>query len=176
MVAKKKAVKKKRARNQPITAKRLLFCFEYLIDQDGAHAAIRAGYSARSAASIACELLQVPEIKAIIKAGLAAKIERTKIDADWVLQQSIKVYNRCMQIEPVFDKKGNRVFTKLEDEDLVPAFTFEHAGANKALDNIGRNVEVQAFKDKVEVDASKDLLEFFAGINPSKGPPSERSK
>jgi len=108
----------------------------------------------------------VPEIQAIIKDGLVAKIERTKIDADWVLQQSVRVYERCMQDELVLDKNGNE----------TGEYRFEHAGANKALDNIGRNVEVQAFKEKVEVNASKDLLEFFAGIDKTKGPPSERRK
>lgn len=168
MPVKKKVAKKRAGRKpNPVTPKRLQFCFEYLIDQDGTKAAIRAGFSKRSAAVTAWKLLnEVPEIQEIIKAGLAAKIERCKIDADWVLNEQVRVYKKCMADEPVKDKDGND----------TGEYKFDSSGANKALDGVGKHVQVQAFKETVEVNASKDMLEFFAGIDKTKGPPSERGK
>lgn len=148
MPAKKKAAKKDRGGGvrSNITAMRILFAFEYVVDQNGQKAAERAGYSKMSARATASKLLKMPEIQTIVKAGLKAKIKRCKVDADWVLKQSVRVYNRCMQVEPVFDKKGNQVMTELEDGSLAPAFVFKETGANKALENIGKHISVNAFK------------------------------
>ena len=167
MPIKKKVVKKKAARRiTAVNTKRLQFCFEYLIDLDGTKAAIRAGYSKKTAKVIACQLLIVPELKEIIKAGTEAKLKKAKIDAQWVLREQVKVYERCMTVDPVLDKEGNQ----------TGEFKFDSSGANKALDGVGKHVSVQAFKETVEVNASKDILDFFAGIDQSKGPPSERGK
>jgi phage terminase small subunit len=62
----------------PLTEKQERFVAEYLIDQNGAQAAIRAGYSERSARKIASELLTKPEVRKAVNAGkkhLAAKLE-----------------------------------------------------------------------------------------------------
>lgn len=46
-----------------LNPKQLKFCHEYLIDFNATQAAIRSGYSKRSAGSIAAENLQKPEIR-----------------------------------------------------------------------------------------------------------------
>ena len=60
------------------------FVHEYLIDRNGAGAAIRAGYSRHTARQIAHELLTVPDIAAAVRAGEAqiareAEISRRKV-------------------------------------------------------------------------------------------------
>jgi phage terminase small subunit len=50
-----------------MTEKMKTFCLEYLLDDNGTQSAIRAGYSKRSAASIAEENLRKPEILAYIE-------------------------------------------------------------------------------------------------------------
>jgi phage terminase small subunit len=69
----------------PLTAKQLRFCEEYLIDLNATQAAIRAGYSAKSAGSIGDENLKKPEIETTIERLKAERRERTGINADRVL-------------------------------------------------------------------------------------------
>jgi phage terminase small subunit len=73
------------------------------------------------------------------------------IDASWVLKQAKKVHERCMQSEPVTDRKGAPVLIENNDGDLVPAYTFEAAGANKSLEIIGKHIDVQAFNENLNV-------------------------
>ena len=67
--------------DKELSAKRLRFIDEYMIDLNGTQAAIRAGYPENSARSIASEYLAIPDIKAEIdirKAELAKKYEIKK--------------------------------------------------------------------------------------------------
>lgn len=50
----------------PMTEKQKRFCDEYLVDYNATQAAVRAGYSAKSAYSIGEENLRKPELKTYI--------------------------------------------------------------------------------------------------------------
>ena len=69
-----------------LTAKQKKFCLEYLIDLNATQAAIRAGYSANSAYSIANENLKKPEVKKFIDEQLQAKNSELIASADEVLR------------------------------------------------------------------------------------------
>ena len=47
-----------------------------------------------------------PLISEAILEAANERIKRTEIDADWVLQEQVRVYERCMQDKPVLDKEG----------------------------------------------------------------------
>lgn len=64
-----------------------LFCLEYLVDLSATRAAIRAGYSRRSAASIGEENLRKPEIQAFIEKAMKEREKRTLIRADHAIQE-----------------------------------------------------------------------------------------
>lgn len=70
-----------------LTAKQDRFCLEYVIDLNATQAAIRAGYSARTAYSIAEENLKKPAIKVRIQELQAEIAERNKLKADDVIQE-----------------------------------------------------------------------------------------
>ena len=127
-----------------LTAKQEMFCQEYLVDLNGAAAAVRAGYSEKTAKEISSENLTKPNIAERIAALKAERCAETKIDALWVLNQAVKVHNRCMQAEEVTDREGSP----------TGEFKFEHSGANKALEIIGKHVDIQAFLDKQEIQAT----------------------
>jgi phage terminase small subunit len=63
------------------------FCREYLIDLNGSAAAKRAGYSSRSAAAIAFELLRKPHISARIAELKAPIMARLDLSAERVLAE-----------------------------------------------------------------------------------------
>ena len=69
-----------------LTAKQQRFCDEYLIDLNATQAAIRAGYSKRTAYSIGIENLKKPEIKNYIEARMTEKEKKLIASQDEVLQ------------------------------------------------------------------------------------------
>lgn len=66
-----------------LTSKQQLFLSEYLIDMNATQAAIRAGYSARSANQISQRLLGLSEIQA----GIKQKLEQKAMKSDEILQK-----------------------------------------------------------------------------------------
>lgn len=67
--------------------KRERFVDEYLIDLNATQAAIRAGYSPKTAYSIGHGLMKIPEVRARIDKAMAERSRRTGINADRVLRE-----------------------------------------------------------------------------------------
>lgn len=66
-------------------AKQELFCNEYIVDFNGTQAAIRAGYSKKTAEAQASRLLTTVKVKARVAELMKKRNERMKMDADYVL-------------------------------------------------------------------------------------------
>ena len=69
-----------------LTAKQQRFCDEYLVDLNATQAAIRAGYSKKTAAVIASENLQKPNIAEYIEKRMAEKQAKLIADQDEVMR------------------------------------------------------------------------------------------
>lgn len=129
-----------------LTAKERRFVEEFLVDLNATQAAIRAGYSEKTANQQATQIMARPRVQEAIAAARAAQAKRTQIDADYVLRQAVKLHERCMQeIKPYTDRKGEQIY----DEDGNALFVFNANGAAKALELIGKHVGVQAFREQV---------------------------
>lgn len=74
-----------------MTNKQKRFCDEYMIDLNGAAAAIRSGYSTKSARQIGSENLTKPDIRARIDRALAEQSRRTGVTADRVVRELARV-------------------------------------------------------------------------------------
>jgi phage terminase small subunit len=74
-----------------LTPKQAAFVAEYLIDLNATQAAIRAGYSQKTAAAIGAENLTKPHIATAIQAAMDERAERTQITADRVLQEIARI-------------------------------------------------------------------------------------
>ncbi|ABF63533.1 PBSX phage terminase small subunit [Ruegeria sp. TM1040] len=74
-----------------LTAKQERFVAEYLIDLNATQAAIRAGYSAKTAYSVGHENLKKPEIAKAIQEANSKRSERTEITQDRVLQEFARI-------------------------------------------------------------------------------------
>ena len=70
-----------------MTAKQERFVQEYLIDLNATQAALRAGYSGKTARSIGAENLSKPDIEKAIADALEARRLRTEITQDRVLEE-----------------------------------------------------------------------------------------
>ena len=88
-----------------LTPKQARFVSEYLLNSNATQAAIRAGYSPKTAKSIGHENLTKPDIAAAIKQEEGQTRERLQIDRDWVL----------LKLQEVVEEDNTR--------DRVPALT-----------------------------------------------------
>lgn len=70
-----------------LTAKQARFVAEYLVDLNATQAAIRAGYSEKTARSIGYENLTKPHIAAAIAEGKAGQLEQADVTAERVLKE-----------------------------------------------------------------------------------------
>lgn len=125
--------------------KQRLFVQEYLIDLNATQAAIRAGYSKKTARSIGQRLLTKTDIQEAIEESQDARQKRTKITADYVLTSLKEVSERCMQAEPVLDRDGKP----------TGIYRFDSAGVNRALELLGKHLKM--FTDRIELRVIRSL-------------------
>ena len=84
-----------------MTAKQKRFCDEYLIDLNATQAAIRAGYSQKTAYSIGEENLRKPDLKKYIDERMSEKESELIADQDEVLKYLTAVMRGQTQAEVV---------------------------------------------------------------------------
>lgn len=148
-----------------MTPKQQRFVEEYLIDLNATQAAIRAGYSAKTAQEQGSRLLSNVMVSEAIAAAKAERSEKTGIDAAWLLKRLSDeamadvndLYTDDGRIKPVKD------WPLIWRQGLVAGLEVETIGEGaghltkvklsdriKRLELIGKHIDVQAFKDKVE--------------------------
>lgn len=127
-----------------LTAKQEMFCKEYLIDLNATQAAIRAGYSEKTAMEQGYQLLQKTSVKENIQVLMDKRSERTEITADYVLEGIRDLTERCIQATPVLDKEGNE----------TGEYKFDASSALKGYELLGKNLKL--FTDKVDLGGQKD--------------------
>jgi phage terminase small subunit len=135
-------------KNDKLTPKQQLFVKEYLIDLNATQAAIKAGYSEKTAEVIGFENLRKPKIQAEIQAAMDQRAERTKITADYVLNTIHETVERCRQAYPVLDRKGNQVYAETPDGEMLPAYAFDSKGVLKGCELLGKHLKL--FTEKHE--------------------------
>ena len=165
--------KPKQAEPRALTPRQQAFVDEYLVDLNATQAAIRAGYSAKTAHEQASRLLANAKIASAVADAKKARSERTQIDADWVLSRlaqdatadladlycengtlkSVHEWPMAWRtglvagIDTVQERDG-------EDADGNPVYAtvrkVKLLDRTKLVELIGKHVNVGAFKDKVE--------------------------
>ena len=74
-----------------MTDKQKMFCHEYMVDRNATQAAIRAGYSPKTAKSQGQRLLTKVDIKKCIDEHTEEQYERAGISADDVLNELVSI-------------------------------------------------------------------------------------
>lgn len=126
-----------------MTPKQEAFVNEYLIDLNATQAAIRAGYSARTAEKIGSENLKKPDIAAALSERMKAREVRTEITQDYVLSTITETVERCKQAEPVMERG--------EDGKMQPTgeYKFDATNVLKGAELIGRHLGM--WNDKLKL-------------------------
>lgn len=123
-----------------MTPKQVRFVEEYLIDLNATQAALRAGYSEKTAHKQGSQLLGKTSIAAAISAAQANRSERTEITQDYVLNSIFSTMERCKQAEAVLDRRGEAVLVETPAGDLAPAYTFNAMGVFKGAELLGKHL------------------------------------
>lgn len=131
-----------------LTDKQTAFAREYLVDLNATQAAIRAGYSERTASRIGPQLLGKTCVREAIEKAQAKRARRVEVTQDYVLSNLVEVVERTMQRAPVLDRKGEQV----TDEEGRAVWTFDAKGANRALELLGKHLGI--FTDKIRAEVS----------------------
>ncbi|WP_304021956.1 terminase small subunit [Desulfovibrio piger] len=131
-----------------LTDKQKEFVRQYLVDLNATQAAVRAGYSVKTAYRQGADLLQKTSIREAIEKAQAKRARRVEVTQDYVLSNLVEVVERTMQRAPVTNRKGEQV----TDEEGRAVWTFDAKGANRALELLGKHLGI--FTDKIRAEVS----------------------
>lgn len=124
MAAKKPTATRKLPKLSP---KRQKFVREYLIDLNATQAAIRAGYSARTARMAGSRLLTNDDVKAVIDEALRKRAAKTELTAEWIVEELRKVAGQ----------EDVKVATKVKALELLS----RHLGMSLAVEKHDHRIE-----------------------------------
>jgi len=155
-----------------LTPKQQRFVDEYLIDLNATQAAIRAGYSAKSAEVQAAKMLRIPKVQSAVQIGQQAKSEQTKIDAAYVLNRlkdisemdALDILEEDGTIKPIrqWPKIWRQMISWLDvannPDTGVVLKKIKWPDKIRNLELIGRHVGVGAFRDKIELSGEVSLV------------------
>lgn len=157
-----------------LRGKQKMFVFEYIKDMDlnGTQAAIRAGYSVKTAQQIAYQLLQKTSVVEAIAEAKKERLKRLNVDADYVLNRLVQIdqmdvldiMNDDLSLKPIsswpsiwrqyisgldnmeeFDGRG-------EDRSLIGYLRkIKWPDKVKNLELLGKHIAIGAFKEKLEL-------------------------
>ena len=169
-----------------LTPKQKRFCQEYLIDLNATQAAIRAGYSPKTAGRIGNENVNKPVIVEYLNELKMEREKNVKIDSDYVLKRLTEMDS--LDIADIIEDDGTAKPIKQwpkawrisisavdiskivqADDVAVVVSKIKWPDKTKVLEMIGKHVEVQAFKDRVAQEHSVDtsLGAILRGIDGS---------
>ena len=160
-----------------LTPKQQRFVEEYLVDLNATQAAIRAGYSAKTAEWIGPQLLGKNHVAEAVRTGRAALSKRTEITQDRVLQE----YARIAFLDPrkLFNSTGAPKPIHELDDDTAAAIVwldvvqvgnaevgvgdvlkYKLADKKGALDSVARHLGM--FNDKLDLKVTDALADRLA--------------
>jgi phage terminase small subunit len=119
--------------------KQARFVAEYLVDSNATQAAIRAGYSKKTARNQASDLLAKPDIKAAVAKGQAKVAAKLELSAEKILEDIDRISERAEQ-------EG------------------QYGAALKGRELLGKSLKL--FVDKVEHSGQVTLEQLVAGSLP----------
>lgn len=151
-----------------LTDKQELFAREYLKDLNATQAAIRAGYSEKTAKEVGYENLTKPHVLELVAELKAQRVEQTGIDAAYVLRRLTEIDQMDVldillangELKPI--KDWPKVWrTTLSGMDVVEMASAESAALLKKikwpdkvknLELLGKHVNVQAFREQTATE------------------------
>jgi len=173
-----------------LTPKQAAFVQEYLIDLNATQAAIRAGYSPKTANEQGARLLANVSVRGQVDLAMAERSKRTQVDADWLLTRlageaeadlADLYYEGTGRLKPIHEwpkswRQGLVAGMKIrqeigegEDPAIADIIEVKLADRNPKLRMIGDHIGVQAFKANVGISADATLESLIAELTGGSG-------
>lgn len=148
-----------------LTDKQEMFCREYLVDLNATQAAIRAGYSDKTANAQAGRLLVNVSVQERIQELKSERGERLEVDADYVLKRLVEIDQMDVadillsngEIKPIKDwPKVWRItlsgidVTEMAGDAAGLLKKIKWPDKVKNLELLGKHISVQAFREQVK--------------------------
>lgn len=152
---------------------------EYLVDLNATQAAIRAGYSAKTAEKIGSENLRKPEIAAALSEQMKKREEKVGLTAERVLLELARI--ATFDPRKLFDDDGMPIHISSLDDDTAAAICgievvtvgnadhglgqitkYKISDKNTAIANAMKHLGL--LKEKLEVSGSIKVGELLSGV------------
>jgi len=168
--AKKKSSKKSVASRKRLPPRQARFVEQYIIDLNATQAAIRAGYSKKTAFVQGSRLLRNAKVKRLIKKAIERRSKRTEVTADKVIKEFARVGFSDLRDFAAWGPTGVKLLESsglTEDQAASVAEVSESVtGKSKnvrfklhdkahALTQLGRHLGL--FKDRLEVEGDLNI-------------------
>ncbi len=125
-----------------LTPKQVRFVGEYLIGLNATQAAVRAGYSEKSAKQQRSRLLTNADVQAAVAKGQAEKAEKLGLSQEWVLRRLVQVVERCLQAEAVGGSQGRAGDDRDARGRTGGGLHLPGGGAIRALELLGKHLNL----------------------------------
>ena len=165
------------------------FVDEYLVDLSATQAAIRAGYSKKTAGSQGFDLLKKPEIAAEIEKRRHLRAENTGLTVERLLEEAMRL--AFFDIRKLVDKDGNPIpINELDaataaaiqgidvatignaDVGVGQVLKYKIADKNSAIERLFKHMGLFA-KDNAQNNPAEAMQKLLAMVNGSKLPVSK---
>lgn len=156
------------------------FCREYIIDMNATQAAIRAGYSVKTAGSSGQRMLKSVEIQTRISEVMESRNKRIDINADYVMRRLVEIDE--MDVADILTDSGDfkpikewpkvwRTTLSAIDIQIINSGDIETITKKvkwpdklRNLELLGKHINVNAFAEKALQGATEDLAESVSKL------------
>ncbi|MEB6655030.1 terminase small subunit [Klebsiella aerogenes] len=157
-----------------LTDKQEMFCREYLVDLNATQAAIRAGYSDKTAQEQSSRLLSNVMVQNRISVLKSERNEKVGVDAAYVLRRLTEIDQMDVldvllangELKPVKDwpkvwrtTLSGMDVTEMAGDSVGLLKKIKWPDKVKNLELLGKHIDVQAFKEKVEHSGEISLID-----------------
>ena len=153
-----------------LTDKQRRFVDEYLIDLNGTQAAIRAGYSAKTANEQASRMLANVSIQQAVSEAMAERSKRTGVNQDRIVLELARI--AFLKMTDVVDSEG-RIKENASEDDLacIESIKYKHSDTEtgssterevktasklKAMELLGKHLGM--WNDRLDVNVVRPIV------------------
>lgn len=137
------------------------FCREYLVDLNGAQAAIRAGYSKKTARAIAYELLTKPHVQSYLLELRGKVAQKLEITQERVAQEYARL--GFFDVRNLYNDDGTpKAISDLDDDTAAAVVGVDTATIGNQDVGIGQVLKIRLADKKAALDSICKMFGFNA--------------
>lgn len=144
-----------------LTPRQARFVEEHLIDLNAKEAAIRAGYSNKTAKQLGHKTLQAPEVQEAVTAAMEARSKRTGVTADRVLEELADIGFGGMGDYATIDPDSGRLVLDMSALPEGGTALIQEVTQEEWIDGRGDKAE-RVRKTKIKLYSKLEALEKLA--------------